>query len=273
MLKNTNLAPYMPFGLKIEAQEPGVSLGSLDVAELRALVLQNRVLVLRGFAPLGREAFQEYAATWGELLLWNFGAILDVVVAADAQNYLFTHGSVPHHWDGAFADTVPFLQIFQCLAAPGDSGAPETATGSANLGGETVFCDTTRVWNAASPQLQASWAQTTVGYRTDKLAHYGGQISAPLVSHHLVTGETTLRFAEPHNAETAPLNPLFLEVQGNSLDALLQDLQPRLYADEYCYVHEWREGDFVIADNHALLHARKAFAPGASRHLQRIHVK
>lgn len=266
MLKNTRLTPLIPFGLQIESDHASAPLASLDVAELREQVLQHRVLVLRGFAPLDRSAFEEYAHNWGEILMWKFGAILDVVVDPNAQNYLFTHGSVPHHWDGAFAETVPFLQLFQCLAAPG--GAE-----SSDDGGETVFCDTTRVWNEAPIELQESWKGTTVSYRTEKVAHYGGDIRADLVSHHPLTGETTLRFAEPPDAETAPLNPLSLQVEGSTLEALMQELQPRLYADDYCYVHPWQAGDYVIADNHALLHARKAFRPTASRHLQRIHIK
>src|SRR5690349_15083474 len=95
-LKDAHCIPLAPFGLCIEAEQPDADISSLEISALRRLVLQHRVLVLRGFAPLGRQAFEEYAGRWGELLLWNFGAILNVVVDATAENYLFTHGSVPH---------------------------------------------------------------------------------------------------------------------------------------------------------------------------------
>ncbi len=266
MLAQIQTTALKPFGLQIEPEEEGANLAEFDVDMLSYLVLEHRGVVLRGFKPMGREAFEQYGHSWGDILMWNFGAILDVVVDPQAKNYLFTHGSVPHHWDGAFAHTVPFLQIFQCLAAPRTSQ-------SQGEGGETVFCDTTRVWEAATPEQQARWQQTTITYNIEKVSHFGGEIKADLVSSHPITGQTTLRFAEPHNEETAPLNPLHLEVEGNTLDSLIEELQPMLYNPEFCYIHDWREGDYVIADNHALLHARKAFQTNAARHLQRIHIQ
>ena len=263
---NIRIEHCRPFGICLEPWGGNTELSSLDTSVLRKFVLDHRVIVLRGFSPMSREEFEGYAAGWGDLLLWKFGAILDVVVDPQAVNYLFTNGSVPHHWDGAFAETVPFLQIFQCLAAPAEAG------GETGAGGETVFCDTTRLWAGATEEQQARWAATTISYSTDKLAHYGGRITANLVARHPITGETTLRFAEPPDAQTAPLNPLSLEVEGDTLANLMKELQPLLYAADNCYVHDWQEGDYVIADNHALLHARHAFAANASRHLQRIHI-
>jgi len=244
----------------IQAQS-GQSLADLDIARLREEVLQHRVLVLRGFAALDSQEYIDCASGWGEILRWNFGEILNVRVDPQATNYLFTCGNVPHHWDGAFAAQVPFLQLFQCLESPGPGS-----------GGETVFCDTVRLWKQASEEQRQRWSGVRVHYQTDKLAHYGGSICAPLVARHPLTGETTLRFAEPPDEETAPLNPLSLEVEGAALPELLQELRPLLYSDDYCYNHCWQPGDYVIADNHALLHARRPFREAASRHLQRIHI-
>jgi len=36
--------------------------------------------------------------------------------------------------------------------------------------------------------------------------------------------------------------------------------------------HHWRTGDIVIADNHALLHGRRAFKQDAKRHLRRVNI-
>jgi hypothetical protein len=91
-----------PFGLALQAESPGQGVRDLPVERLRALARHEGVLVLRGFAPLGgREEFQDYAAGWGDLLTWDFGAVLDLVVHDESRNYLFTNGSVPFHWDGA----------------------------------------------------------------------------------------------------------------------------------------------------------------------------
>lgn len=261
MKTEQKITALAPFGALVAG---GGAVTELDIGWLQKAVLEHRVVVLRGFEALDRGDFEAFAARFGAILRWNFGAVLDVVVDGDAKNYLFTSGSVPHHWDGAFAEKVPFLQIFQCLAAPNSSQ---------NQGGETVFCDTTRLWNAASPQQQARWNAVEITYHTEKIAHYGGEICADLVSRHPISGQTTLRFAEPPDAQTAPLNPLFLEADGAPLDELLRELQPLLYSPQFCYVHDWHDGDFILADNHALLHARRAFSPGAKRHLQRIHIQ
>lgn len=246
-----------PFGLLAESD--GQPLTSLNIDILRQLVLRHRLVVLRGFAPMERTEFEAYAAGWGEILRWPFGAILDVVVDPQARNYLFTTGSVPHHWDGAFAEAVPFLQLFQCL----QSGPP-------GCGGETVFCDTPRLLASSGTDR---WADLTITYETDKLAHYGGRIQAPLLGRHPLTGETTLRFAEPPDEHTAPLNPLHLSLEsGDDVGRLVAELRPLLYDRRFCYEHAWQAGDYLIADNHALLHARRPFRADVPRHLQRIHI-
>lgn len=247
------------FGALREATH-NTRLESQEIGTLRALVDEHRVLVLRGFDPLSSDQFEAYAQGWGEILQWPFGSILNVVVDPAAKNYLFTCGSVPHHWDGAFADRVPGLQIFQCLAS------------QPNSGGETVFCDTTRIWQQATAEQREYWSKITVTYETEKLAHYGGETRAALVSTHPISQETTLRFAEPPDQDTAPLNPLSLRVEGGNLEDLLAGLRPLLYSPQFCYTHSWQPGDFLIADNHALLHARRPFHAHVARHLQRIHI-
>ena len=37
-------------------------------------------------------------------------------------------------------------------------------------------------------------------------------------------------------------------------------------------LHRWEAGDVVVADNHALLHGRLAFAGGEKRHIRRVNV-
>jgi alpha-ketoglutarate-dependent taurine dioxygenase len=256
--------PLQPFGRLVQAATPGQDLRQLSVEALRDLARQEGILVLRGFGPLGREALAEYASTWGKILTWNFGPVLDLIVHDEPRNYLFTNGSVPFHWDGAFAEAVPEFQIFQCLQAP----QPGT-------GGETLFCATNKVWQEATPQQQARWQQLVLTYATDKVAHYGGRISAPLTTRHPRTGRTILRFAEPANETTSDLNaPLVggVGLTDEEFARLLQELRSVLYHPRYCYAHAWEQGDFLVADNLALLHGRRAFLAHSPRHLQRVHV-
>jgi alpha-ketoglutarate-dependent taurine dioxygenase len=246
------------------AHPPGQDLRELPLGRLRELGRAQRLVVLRGFRPLDRADLAAYCRRWGDLLVWNFGVILDLVVHDAPKNYLFTAGNVPYHWDGAFAEAVPSWQLFQCLQAP-----------LAGRGGETLFCDTTRLWNEATPEQRARWQGVSITYTTEKVAHYGGRVTAGLVGKHPATGAATLRYAEPPDGETAPLNPLGLEVHGLSAEeasALLGELRALLYDPRYCYAHAWQDGDFLLADNHALLHGRRPFSTHSPRHIQRVHV-
>jgi alpha-ketoglutarate-dependent taurine dioxygenase len=257
--------PLSPFGVLVRPAAGAPPIESVPVARLREALDRDRLVVLRGFAPL-REKRQlaDYARRWGELLEWDFGAVFEVVEHADPKNYLFTSGSVPYHWDGAFAKQTPWLQVFHCLESPGDG-----------RGGETLFCDTTRVWLDAPREQRKLWERVEVEYFTEKVAHYGGQVRAALVDVHPLTGGTTLRFAEPANAATVKLNTPELKVHGvgeTEAPALLDRLVKLLYSPKYVYAHAWRAGDYVIADNHALLHGRTPYRGGLPRRLWRVHV-
>ncbi|MCC5651877.1 TauD/TfdA family dioxygenase [Nostoc sp. XA013] len=260
-----NLKPLNPFGALVETAEPQSDIKQLPIAQLRQLAWDYSLIVLRGFALFEREELSRYCQRWGELLTWNFGTVLDLVVHQKPENYLFTNGNVPFHWDGAFAEAVPSFLFFQCLKAP-----------ERGRGGESLFCNTTRVLQNASPEQREVWQKVAITYSTQKVAHYGGKIMEALVGKHPITGVPTLRFAEPLNKESVNLNPLFLEVSGlppqQNSDEFLHELITSLYLLEHCFTHEWQEGDFLIADNHALLHGRHAFRPDSYRYLQRVHI-
>lgn len=263
---SADVRPLSPFGLQIHFDDAShLTFADLPVDELQPLVLQHRLILLRGLeATANMTAFAEECARWGELLEWDFGAVFEVVEHADPKNYLFTSGSVPYHWDGAFAAQVPWLQIFQCREAADEA-----------TGGETIFCDTPAVWSSLSADEQQLWRSVEIEYKTEKVAHYGGSIRAPLVQTHPLTGETTLRFAEPANENTVSLNTPNLEVHGierGSVPEFLADLTRRVYDRRFVYSHAWQPGDYLIADNHALLHGRNSYGRQLPRRLWRVHV-
>ncbi|MEV6978439.1 TauD/TfdA family dioxygenase [Kitasatospora sp. NPDC093806] len=259
------ITPGRPFGALVEPADGETELGALDPAVVRDLVHEHKVVALRGFRPFAqKEELVDYAKRWGEVLSWNFGEVLDLEVHADPKDYVFTSGPVPYHWDGAFAATVPSHQVFQCVKAP-----------DLSAGGRTVFCDTGLVLAALSEETRRIWETVKVTYRKEKTAHYGGHITADLVQSHPHTGEPVVRYAEPLDPEKF-VSPLFLDVDGLPEDltaeAFFADIEERLYAPEVSYQHVWADGDYVITDNHALLHGRTAFTAGSARHLRRVHV-
>jgi alpha-ketoglutarate-dependent taurine dioxygenase len=249
-----------PFGLVVTAAREGADAGEIPARLFEEWVGRAGVVVARGFAPLYAEALPEFGRRFGEVLEWDFGEVNDLRVQACAKNYLYTNHEVPFHWDGAFVGRVPRYIIFQCESAP-----PEGA------GGATLFCDTRRLLGLAAPELRGAWGRINITYTTEKVVHYGGTFTSPLLSTHPSSGEPVLRYAEP----VEDLNPVRLEIEGvaeGGRSAFLLDMRRRLRDPAVCYAHGWRGGDILVADNHALLHGRRAFAESAPRHIRRVNV-
>jgi alpha-ketoglutarate-dependent taurine dioxygenase len=249
-----------PFGLEVTAAAATETLAEIAVPLLKGWIAKDRFALLRGFAPLSTEDMMQLARTLGEPLEWEFGAVNELVAKPDAKNYIYTTGAVPFHWDGAFVGKIPHYILFSCeVAPPRDSG------------GETIFCDGARLLSAATSQQRALWKKTSITYSTDKVVHYGGSFTSPMIVHHPTSGEETLRFAEP----VRDLNPVSLDIPGmapNLREALIAEVSALLRKPVCFAAHAWRAGDVLIADNYALLHGRNAFVHAASRHLRRINI-
>lgn len=224
-------------------------------------VTEHQLVLMRGFKPLSKDELVDYLQSQAPLLYWDTGPVMDMRVDKRKPNYLFTEGDVPLHWDGAFHQEPRFL-FFHCLKAP-----------LPHCGGETVFVNTQRVWKTARARQQAAWRDYTFTFKTEKRVHYGGSIVRPMVMLHPDTGETILRFAEPVGEDY--LNPVDVAVLGKNpleSDAILSSLSRVMRAPQHCYEHRWQEGDYLLADNFALLHGRNAFSQHSPRHLRRIQL-
>lgn len=255
-MKETTLSPY---GLCIDLPAE-TAWEVLDVEQLKRWVAAHRVVVIRGLAAMPPEVLAVASRGLGPLQPWSFGAVHELKRDPKPDNYLYTEHAVPLHWDGAFADAVPHYLVFRCVEAP-----PPDA------GGETVFVDTVAVLARADTARQARWAKARVRYTTEKKAHYGGTFTADVVARHPVLDVPVLRYAEPVD----DLNPVRVEplgVQGEEAAALMRELRDALYEPAVLLALPWVKGDVVIADNHALLHGRRAFRADAPRHLLRVNV-
>lgn len=254
------LEPLEPFGVVVGAALEGAHAGDVPARLFEEWVGRRGVVVARGFARLEGEALPEFGRRFGEVLEWDFGEVNDLRVQAGAANYLYTNHEVPFHWDGAFVGRIPRYIIFQCEEAPPHG-----------TGGETLFCDTRRIFERAAPDVRETWARIAITYSTEKVVHYGGSFTSPLLARHPLGGEPVLRYAEPVD----DLNPVRLEIEGIAAGMrsdFLLDMSRRLRDPQVCYAHTWRDGDILIADNHALLHGRRAFAESAPRHIRRVNV-
>jgi alpha-ketoglutarate-dependent taurine dioxygenase/4-hydroxybenzoate polyprenyltransferase len=248
-----------PFGLSVTVPA-GTTWDDLDPATIKAWVDAHRVLMLRGLAPMEPQVLAAAAQKIGPLQPWIFGAVHELKRDAKAENYLYTEHAVPLHWDGAFADAVPHWLVFRCVAAP-----------PADAGGETVFVDTVAALTRATAAQRERWSRARVRYTTEKKAHYGGTFTASVIDIHPTLGVPVIRYAEPVS-DLNPVAVLPLSLDPPAAEALMAELREALYDPRVQLAVPWRDGDVVIADNHALLHGRRAFDADAPRHLLRVNV-
>ncbi|MFZ4714658.1 MAG: TauD/TfdA dioxygenase family protein [Bacteriovoracaceae bacterium] len=188
-----------------------------------------------------------------KILEWNFGKVMSMKYVQNHPNYLFSQEPVPFHWDGAFFKEPSFL-LFYCVSSEGE-------------GGETLFSNTERLAKTLSKDEIQSLRETTMTYKTEKLAHYGGEVTFPALTTHPVKGTNILRIAEEVKSEK---NPVELNIKGNS--ELIRKLQQRLYEPQFCYAHQWKKGDLLLADNFSLLHGRLALGLNETREFKRIQI-
>jgi len=245
-----------PFGL-LASTNPGADIYAVPAPVLRAWAAEHHLVVLRGFSPLEGEELPIFCETLGEILEWDLNRDEDRRVRVEDKHSLAPGRAVPLHWDGMFAEQTPSFIFFHCDAAP-----------EAGAGGEAIFCDTTRMLRATPSDDRALFEQVEIAYRKDA----GGGIIAPLVVPHPVTEEPTLRFAEPVPGD----NGVELTISGiveEAAEAFVAELRSRLLDPSVGYVHAWQTGDMIIADNHALLHGRRALREGAQRRVRRVNVR
>lgn len=258
--------PVNSICLTLNARDLGCKrLAQLNIVELEQALSEHGMVLLRGFELSNDESMVSFARKLGPLLAWDFGYVLDLKINEQPQNHIFSQGKVELHWDGAFAGKVPRYNFFQCLASGANEG-----------GGETTFINTVKFFESLPADVQSYYQSQVVRYFTEKKAHYGGAIEEALVSKHPSNDKARLRFIEPFNEDNMAVNPVETSVLGleqQASDNLLREITARLYASEEFYSHKWTQGEYLLVDNHAMLHGRNRFQGlGLSRHLKRIHI-
>lgn len=191
-----------------------------------------------------------------KLLHWDFGPVMEMKLEEEAKNYLFSAEAVPFHWDGAF-HKVPAELVFYCTESEGK-------------GGETIFTNTTALWESLSKSERELCSKVQLCYRTKKLAHYGGEIRVSMVQKHAHTDAVILRLAEE---VTTQLNPVELEISGiDHPREFYREMRAKLYDPRFLYEHSWEKGDVLVCDNYTYLHGRRPLGENRKRSFKRVQV-
>lgn len=262
---NFKVTTLEPFGALVEPSEAETHVNDLSIPSLRELFDQHHIVLLRGFAGVSDgDDLVNFSERWGEVSVWPFGKILELVQQDKPKDHIFDNTYVPMHWDGMYRPEVPEIQIFHCVQAPGKDN-----------GGRTVFSNTPEVIKQASEEDRTKWAQVT-GHYERKMEFYDSKTVAPLVTKHPARDMSVLRYCEPptHGDEDFLNHPnmSFEGIEDSELNDFIKSFQKQLYAENVTYAHQWETGDLVISDNYTLLHGREAFTSGAGRHIRRVQI-
>ncbi|PHM68298.1 TauD/TfdA family dioxygenase [Xenorhabdus sp. KJ12.1] len=259
--------PITPFGVLITPGREGQEITSLPVNMLRELVRNHLLVVLRGFSSgfTDPKKLTEYSQNWGEIMMWPFGAVLDVMEQAEPSDHVLDRTEIPLHWDGMYRQTIPEFQIFHCVSAP-----------AVTQGGRTTFVNTEQLIIDANEHERHIWGKIMVTYRTSRVTHYGGEVVSPLICLHPNGRKWVMRYNEPMAVDSEKYSDhhsvKFEGFSSAQQSAFEKELKGRLYAPCYLYVHQWQTNDVLISDNFTLLHGRESFVTRSSRHLQRVHI-
>jgi alpha-ketoglutarate-dependent taurine dioxygenase len=256
---------FQSFGLLLEPKKSLDNLAYLNVERLRELVRREHLIVLRGFRTFQDiESFSKYCERWGEISIWPFGKVLELIEQDNPEDHIFDNSYIPLHWDGMYRSQVPEFQIFHCVEAP-----------LSGQGGRTTFSNTILALKYASSEAKELWSKVTGIYQR-KMEFYNSNTVSPIINKHPHKDFSIIRYNEPPSEDKGRfVNPPKIEFTGISFDELEgfhHNLKQALYAPSNFYAHEWQTGDVVIADNFSLLHGREEFVPKSLRHIQRVHI-
>ena len=247
-----------PFGVDVEG-DVSQPMAENEKAALSSLLYHNGFLRFKGQA-LDKQQFRHFGGALAPLLPEEHEA--NPILAVDPEVGGFGTTQLIYHRDLSFSE-----HPFQAIALHAvDVNPGETST---------FIASCTRPYRRLSDEMKKRLEHlqviTALGVDATSRIRESEKIMSPgwpryvhkLVSPHPITGEPVL--------EVCPMSSVRIESMGpEESEALLQELFEIIEAPDNTYEHQWSNGDLVIWDNFATLHARKALEGVTRRTLQRL---
>jgi taurine dioxygenase len=250
-------------GLDLRAPIPGDARRALQLAFERYHVLLVRDQVLD-------EAQQvAFASCFGEVesarqqsvLAERPETMLISNVKVDGKNVgRLPDGEIEWHFDKMYYPEPNLAAVLHAVELP-------------DQGGETLFCDTSLIYDALSDtekrRLERLHVTSSYDYEATRPELRAVNSEAPRSTHPLVRTLSDGR----HSIFAAPLMvDGIVELPSAESDATLASLYRSFGRAEYTYEHVWRIGDTLIWDNRCCAHKRNDFDPNQRRLLRRVSI-
>ena len=229
-------------------------------ADIRAAFEEHSVLVFRGQA-LDDDAQIAFSRRFGGLEVTrsmnpaagtpfarqsNLDIKTGEVIPPDDRRMVYQLANMLWHSDSSFKEVPSLCSLLSARIVPPVGGATEFA--SARCAYPTLPEPLKRRVETAVAVHDFSWSRDQIrpGFFTDKERAEFPPVRHPLVRANPVNGRRAL-FLGAHASH----------IEGMSVEegrALLRELLEHVTRPEFCYRHEWQEGDLVIWDNRCVLH-------------------
>jgi alpha-ketoglutarate-dependent 2,4-dichlorophenoxyacetate dioxygenase len=248
------------FAARIDGVDVGRPVDDATWKEIRAAFEEHSVLVFPG-QSLDDERQVAFSLRFGSLEVTrsmnpaagtpfarqsNLDIKTGEVIPADDRRMIYQLANMLWHSDSSFKPVPSLCSLLSARIIPPEGGATEFASGRCAY--PSLPDDVKRRIEGLIVVHDFAWSRDQVrpGFFTAEERAVYPPVRHPLVRTNPVNGRRSLFLgAHASHVDGMPVE------EGR---ALLRELQEHLTRPEFCYRHEWGEGDLVVWDNRCVLH-------------------
>ncbi|HUO63960.1 MAG TPA: TauD/TfdA family dioxygenase [Terriglobales bacterium] len=259
----TRLTP--DFAARIDGADITQPVDDSTWAEIRAAFDEHSVLLFRG-QPLDDDQQIAFSRRFGPLEVTRSmnpaagtpfarQSNLDIktgdVIPPDDRRMVYQLANMLWHSDSSFKEVPSLCSLLSARIVPPEGGATEFA--STRCAYPSLSSDLRRRVETAVAVHDFSWSRDQIrpGFFTEKERAEYPPVRHPLVRTNPANGRKAL-FLGAHASHIVGLR-----IEEGRM--LLKELLDHVTQPQFCYRHEWQEGDLIIWDNRCVLHRATPF--------------